>query len=501
MSNLPDKQPQAVDAANSRIDAPHAAVRPTLAAPAATPQPVASIPAGNPTAKVPCDDSIRTEQHALQLADRLQQQAEELDRRAALLASQEAEIETRLRSARLWIEQRQQDLDEREQRILRAETGDQPLTGDLTEREARIEQRQCELDARQADLYRQVEELAGDRTRLATLQSELTRSESQLRDRESQLGQRRRQFEAQRNELAEQRAELESARRDLMAKSDDLDEREADVAARHEQLGYRQREIEASIARYEKLGVVEERIEQLHEQAAVFAARSRHLDEAEQMLAEQTEHLSDFRAQIERERSSMEEKLITERQSLTAGREQWQAERQTREQQLEERTRQLDAREQSLDQLRGELENGQREMLEMRLATEETWSQLAGALAPASLTKAISQTRARLADHYQISLEDIECQRSELERLQAQLAAEHQALSQQRDQLHEWALRREEDLQEQAVRLVTREQELNRQQRLFEQVELEWAAEREQLQTRVRELLADLRSEVIRHAA
>ena len=48
----------------------------------------------------------------------------------------------------------------------------------------------------------------------------------------------------------------------------------------------------------------------------------------------------------------------------------------------------------------------------MRLATEETWAQLAGALAPASLTRSISQVRAKLADHYRDVLAEL-AQRSE----------------------------------------------------------------------------------------
>ena len=63
---------------------------------------------------------------------------------------------------------------------------------------------------------------------------------------------------------------------------------------------------------------------------------------------------------------------------------------------------------------RRELRTTQREVLEMRLATEETWAQLSGALAPASLTRSISQVRAKLADHYRVTLDEMAARSEQL---------------------------------------------------------------------------------------
>src|SRR5690606_17264099 len=90
--------------------------------------------------------------------------------------------------------------------------------------------------------------------------------------------------------------------------------------------------------------------------------------------------------------------------------------------QLDRREAELDQRDESLQQLRVELEQTQREVLEMRLATEETWAQLTGALTPANLSRSISHTRAQLSDHFQHQLQEIADRRTELDRLREELA-------------------------------------------------------------------------------
>jgi chromosome segregation ATPase len=160
---------------------------------------------------------------------------------------------------------------------------------------------------------------------------------------------------------------------------------------------------------------------------------------------------------------------------------------------MDERESQLDARESALDQLQSELRSTQREMLEMRLATEEVWAQLSGALAPASLTRSISQVRAKLADHYRQTIDELAKRAEQLEGVRRDLAQQLDALEAQRGELQAWAERRQADIEEQAARLVEREQELDRQQRHYEQIESCWHIERGEYQDEIRQLLASIR--------
>jgi hypothetical protein len=219
------------------------------------------------------------------------------------------------------------------------------------------------------------------------------------------------------------------------------------------------------------------------------------------MLAQQTEDLKRLRRELETERMRLQESHVANSRKMAAEREAWNKTRLAQEKVLAEREQRLDTREESLGQLRVELENTQREVLEMRLATEETWAQLAGSLAPAVLTRSLAQTRAKLADHYQISLGELESKQHEMQQVRDELASQHAELSRHRQQLRDWAIRREEDLQQQAIKLVGREQELNRQQQYYEKLEESWALERDNLKARIRELLADLRTDTLRRAA
>jgi chromosome segregation ATPase len=129
----------------------------------------------------------------------------------------------------------------------------------------------------------------------------------------------------------------------------------------------------------------------------------------------------------------------------------------------------------------------------MRLANEEVWSQLSGALAPASLSRSIAQIRGKLADHYQLTLDEIAERSARLESVRNDLAGQFDALESKRHELHAWSERRIADVEAQAARLVAREQELDRQQQHYEHMESRWQTERSDFQAEVRRLLATIR--------
>ena len=110
-----------------------------------------------------------------------------------------------------------------------------------------------------------------------------------------------------------------------------------------------------------------------------------------------------------------------------------------------------------------------RETLEIRLATEELWVQLSGTAPAATLTQTLGQVRAKLAEQYRMANAELAGQRKELDEIRAQLAAQHEKLMVQKRDLDAWASRRQEEIQEQAARLVAREQELERQDAEFQQ--------------------------------
>jgi hypothetical protein len=231
----------------------------------------------------------------------------------------------------------------------------------------------------------------------------------------------------------------------------------------------------------------------MQEEARKFAARRRYLDEAEAQLAQEKAELTDGIRELANHRRQLEEQTVRERRTVVAQQQVAETELLHRTQQLEQREAEVDARENALAQLQAELRASQREILEMRLATEETWAQLSGALAPGSLTRSISQIRTKLADHYRTTIDELATRSEQLELVRGDLTKQLQALESQRAELAAWAERRHADVESQAARLVSREQELDRQQLHYEQMESQWHIERTDYQAEIRRLLATLR--------
>src|SRR5207302_7899414 len=140
--------------------------------------------------------------------------------------------------------------------------------------------------------------------------------------------------------------------------------------------------------------------------------------------------------------------------------------------------------------LRDELRAAQRETLEVRLATEELWSQLSGAVPAASLTRAIGRIRQRLSDQYRLAASDVEDQKRELESLRSRLQQHHDRLAQRQQDLQQWFERRQAELQQQAEQLVLREEELAQERTAMEGHKQRWQDDRSRLHEELRELLA-----------
>src|SRR5262249_22830700 len=162
---------------------------------------------------------------------------------------------------------------------------------------------------------------------------------------------------------------------ELRKRLSDLGGREQELEACERQLNFRQQEITAALARFERLGVTEERMNKLQAEVAEFAARRRYLDEAEARLAQEKTDLDEQLRELDRERRQFQDQAARERRTISALEQQQRNEQTQRDANLDRREAELDNREAALEQLRTELRTAQREGLEMRLATEETWAQ------------------------------------------------------------------------------------------------------------------------------
>ena len=474
--------------------------------------------------------------HATELAEKLQTRLEELDRREAMLHGQEAELDSRIRSARLWLEERESELDAREEAIensapqvsddtansnhaakvtesLQLEERERQLTRQQTELELiqsemaeklneldiqaascqskqeeltatrrQFETRQRELDAREADLYKHMEQLTSTEVSLQQRVEKINAADEELAKRQEELRRWELKLGEQGSELEFQRAELNRIHQEVELRLNEADERERRIR-------FRDQEIKTALARYERLNVTEQKMVELQQLAAEFDSRTTNLMAAESLLAEQHVQLAERGRELEQQEFAFENHVTRQRKLLAKEKEEQGLLLTRRQQVLDQREAELDQRAAALEQLQEELRAAQREVLEIRLATEETWLQLQGALAPASLSRSISQLRVRLADHFHLAAEDAVKRRRELELVRQELAKEHSHLQGQRQDLDSWLGRREQDLEKRAARLVEREQELDAQERHFELAEKAWQSQQAEYQREIQRLL------------
>ena len=178
----------------------------------------------------------------------------------------------------------------------------------------------------------------------------------------------------------------------------------------------------------------------------------------------------------EKETPAVEEgpisKAVREKQESFANerREKMTLEIMKKKEKIDQRAEQLERRRADLDDLRREVTQLHKDTLEMRLATEELWVRVSGRMPPSAMTRALAELRNKLSDHYRLATAHTAQQKAELETLSNNVHEKYQTLDEHRRNLQEWFHRRNQDIEEQAARLVRREQELDRQETLLREL-------------------------------
>jgi hypothetical protein len=401
-------------------------------------------------------------------------------------------------------------------------TGDSLLAAELctqaTQLAGYFDNRQAELDAREAELNARIARLDTE-SRKARIWLEERRAE--LNQDQSRVGHRanseqrldrivaaeslRQKYEQQRQtDLTMVRRLMQNVERHRQA----VEDRQAAIApsAAHPAPAV-DREARREVARLKtQLAAAERRAAELVGELAAERSNRATAAKAKPAASDRAGYLAELEAKLAQEA----EQLQAERELLAAQRDKWRAERETaeadlarrqtvqetelarRRQTLEREQAALATRQSALDRLRDDLQATQRELCELRLATEETWVQLTGRAPPASLTLAMADVRRRLADQYSSEAAQLAAQRRELESLREVLSGQLARLKDDRRQFQKWAERRQADVEKQAARLVAREQQLDTQETKFQDAALRWRDEQRGYQRQIRRLLAQL---------
>ena len=342
---------------------------------------------------------------------------------------------------------------------------------------AHLRNRQKELDCREAELN-----------------SRIAKWESNARTARLLLAERESDWAARSEQLAEQQQEV-AAQCEAFAK------RQQQVAARQQAISRQEQEVERRLARLATAETARQRhassttMQQEAEPRRItesLAAREKQLDEAEARLIEAQTETQRLRKQLLSHQRALDEEMIATRQRMTLEHRQAMDDVEQKRQTVRRRADHIDHYQAALKQLRGELECMHRETLEIRLATEELWAQLSGDAPPAALTQSVGRIRAKLAEQHQRTKTEIADQKKKLEAIRGQLVRQHTALVEQKRRFDQWADGCREECQQQASRLVARQQQLHHDERQFEEQSHRWQAERMKFEQEIRRLRAEL---------
>lgn len=448
----------------------------------ATPE---ALPAPTPAAEeiAPAEEFYeQLRLQAEQLGGELQRRRDQLDRRESRLNARDAELDNEARGLRMWLVERQQELDEHEKDLIRRERAIDDRKSQIaaaeafqesshTEAQRYAQKQQAQLDKRQAELDRQQHELARRAAALDAATDELNSAREQLQKtkayelqqvetrRESSLQMVRlglEGLERRRQAVEQQAAEVEGLRKRLLSENTD------------------------------RSNVPSGRLLDLER-------RERLVEEGFDLIDKRRDALSDLEQQLKDRADAQLRQLRLDRQQLLKQEKQLELRREQMQDKFQKRDSELEARQAALDQLRETLTRSQRESLELRLATEELWNQLITKFPAPALTASLGNIRAQLADHDRQVRQELLEHRQKLEVLRDQLVEQHTRLDHKKREHQAWVERRTQELDQRTQSLTARQFKLEEQQRAIEHLQHDWSCERLALQDQVQSLIRQAR--------
>lgn len=480
---------------DTRVDSPHRSAAPHYAAESQLGGNDASSDAAESLLELvdegqfAIDDVEALRNEARQLSILLRERQEALDRREAAWHVQLAHHEKEARSSRVWLAARRDE---------------------LTEHEAHLAAREAEVEMR----FRQLRDAEEAYSRLnADRDEQLVFRETALGAREANVAQQSRELDEMLSQAAVEAAARRSETLELERRREQLDvelaarrsEVEAELLSVREQLAA---ELQAAISERRRLREDREEFEQMSSEPSSYQVRLQaELDDQEQMLlrreattAETEQRVRLGLVDVERlqaewrtEHERLAEQERRNRLEYAEQRRRLEAETEEARRELARRSEQLDFRRAAVRQEQADVAETQRETLEMRIAVEEIWTQLAGSVPSAALSENLARVRNRLSEQYRLQQHEIATSRAELESLRADLAAEGEKLRIQTAELRRWAEARHDEIERQAAFLTAREAELERQDAEHRRHSTAWRQERGRLEQELRRLENELR--------
>lgn len=409
-----------------------------------------------------------------------------------------------------YLRQRYRELDRREQRL-----HTQLAQFDQERRAFRLE-----TEEEAATASQRARDLSAVQDELDLRHEESIRVEQELQDLRESLLRERHSLSLERDEFAttceqQRQAFADASRRERREISELRDEAEAEAGRIREELRkeqvllenrhtFQQEHLQRTMREFEQ-AQIEFRAEQQQIRTRITQAeaqidlRSRQLDRIRDLLIDRQQSVERERQWLLGERRVIESRIADDRDELRRERSDWESERKTQKADLRRQhdmlalhAENLEARRQRLDRLRVELEETNRQTLEMRLAVEETYTQLTQAMGVDETRDRVEEARATLVEYYQTTRDALLQQRQELEQLQAKLHQQRLEFLEERKLLAEWVEQQEQQLAARAEAAREEREKLDARELSWREAAETWANEKLQAESAIRDLLQQL---------
>ncbi len=401
-----------------------------------------------------------------QLARHLSEKQDDLDQREAVLNSRLAELDSQARKARLWFEERRVELAE-QQAVQPTEsavatvddTGDANRSQEFSrEREHEAQNWQRREEAMRKSLTDLSKRYAERRAALDEVTEKLRHAQTELKAVEVTHDEAQERLGAQReSEAARQISEQEREQwnRECQTREAALAGREADLETRLRDIATEQEQSRKQfIANEEELKRRETSLRQAQEQLDQAKSKwqaerevwaRKHQDAKQELSRQQRTAQANIknREQELDERQvrcqELERKLKDAELDLRRQRDAWFAQRDQQERdenelraRLVRRHEEVESRAAALEKFREELVELHRSTLEIRLATEEIWADLAERVPSERLNQSLVTIREQIAEHYRFAEADLRRERQELEALSQSVREQYASLVSER---------------------------------------------------------------------
>ncbi len=340
-----------------------------------------------------------------------------------------------------------------------------------------------------AELNRQHDLLLEKQQRVDDELSELR--QKTLEEIDNERAEHSRTLQAERQQLVEeqQRAEVEFKKQQTLTESrtrfqaERLDRSKEEIERAHDAL-----RVEYQRARQRLEGLVELQ----RKQSCQLERRRTILEEYSESLRRQQECLVRMQQSVESSAEHERQRLMAERQAWELKVQTLAAENRRQSDMVTLHAENLESRRARLDQLREELEVRHRETLEMRMAVDEAWAQLAQVTGDENAAQRVDASRETLSEYYRALREGMETQRQEVADARQLFEQQKTEFRSEQQTFTDWVAQREQQLRRQEDQLQSQLAQVADQEKSWQKARDTWLSERLEAERIIRQLLSEL---------